>query len=330
MNVTDLRELLDERSAGPDGNAVSPARLSDVRGRIAVRRRRRTVATVAAAAVAVAAVSLTAVTLPRAAGIPPTDRSSPTPMATISGFPEYADGTRLIGANAARPPARSVTVTVVPESLDLKFFIRCDDDAIGHRLLVNGRELAKGTGCGAAFSTRRLAEQYGVRVGRPLRVVFAKDGPPVGEFAVAVGQRVDPDSYPYPTPPATPQPLDPAGSTQDGTDARSRGGRVLRSHPADPNRPVTQTLVWPGLNSIDLVANTPGALRVAVNGVQVATAEFWSYAPATVGTGTDEDWAREHGLKLKRGQRVTVTVTPHRMRGAWEVLFDPPMTTDQN
>ncbi|HEX8630680.1 MAG TPA: hypothetical protein VF755_21185 [Catenuloplanes sp.] len=330
MNVTDLRELLDDRSADPRPDLVSPTRLSDVRGRIARRRRRRALVAIAAAAVAVLGGTVTAVVLPRAYQVSPTGPPAPSPARTVEGFPEYADGARVVAAAVSRPGQDTITLTATPGDVDLVLFTRCSGTApTEHQLSVNRRPVASGTGCGGGSvrpQAKTMVNDYGVRPGQPMTVTFTMKGPVTGEFAVAVGQRVDPAVYPYPPRPATLRPLQQIGSTRDGADAAGRGGRVLRADPADPNRPVRLTLTWPsGGAAFASVAQTPGALRITVNGALVEHEEWWDYQQTQHGGLSSEHWKGEGKIDPKPGQQVTVTVAPERMTGQWQVLIDPQL-----
>lgn len=335
MNLTDLQELLEERSAEPDGRVMSHLRLDGVRGRIVARRRRRAAAGVAGTAAAVLVLAGLTVALPRedrpAPGGHPTPTVTASPIASIDGFPEYAQGARLMATTVDELPNRTVSLMVAPKDADLVVFIRCDAALVGsvnYTVSVNGSRISRGESCGGTsftVSVATLAKDYGVKEGEAAEFTMTLHGGQRGSFGLAIGQRVDPATYPYPARPATVEPLELPISNQDGTDSADRGGRMLRSDPDDPNRPVELALTWPGARSLEMRAQTPGALRVLINGQEVAKGEWWDYRQGGYATTGDEQWNTEFRLGLRRGQSVTVTVKPERMSGDWAVLIDPPL-----
>ncbi|MEV0720790.1 hypothetical protein, partial [Asanoa sp. NPDC050611] len=89
MNSTDLREVLESRSADSAEHVMHHLRLHGVRAKVR-RRRRQRVAAWAAAGVAVALASAAAVVT---SGSP---APAPAGPPTLAGFPEYAQGARAI------------------------------------------------------------------------------------------------------------------------------------------------------------------------------------------------------------------------------------------
>jgi hypothetical protein len=89
----------------------------------------------------------------------------------------------------------------------------------------------------------------------------------------------------------------------------------VRPDPADPNRRVQLTTKWGASARLRLRAQTPGAMTVTVNGVEVARGQWWDYGQMLVDSGPDLDWPP--GRKPAPGATVTVTVTPQRMTGDW-------------
>jgi hypothetical protein len=87
-------------------------------------------------------------------------------------------------------------------------------------------------------------------------------------------------------------------------------------------------VTWKTLDSIDIVAQTPGLLHVRVNGVRVATGEWWDYEMSGFGMYGDQggQWKAEFGLNLRPGQSVTVELVPEHITGAWQVVFTPAGT----
>lgn len=49
------------------------------------------------------------------------------PAGPLAGFPEYANGARVVAAESAPISGRSITLTFTPTTLDLVLFTRCDD-----------------------------------------------------------------------------------------------------------------------------------------------------------------------------------------------------------
>lgn len=316
MNLTDLRELLDERSDLERVDVRSHLMLDRVHHGIKVRRRRRQAATVIAATVAVLAVGAGTFTFTNRT---PTDRTAPvagphtTSNRMIAGFPEFAAGAQVIAAKSAT--ADSVSVTFVPTSLDLVFFERCSPTQHDeHSLAINGVQFAVGEGCGGSFSAGAalLTKQFGVKLGTPATLTMTVKGHrPHGEIGAAVGVAMDPSAYPYPPRPSTLAPLDlPSGSDW----------RIIRSDPADPEQVVQTTLAWPGTTLVSLRTNSPGAMTVKIDGVLVLSAESWDYNVGDHG-GPDVAELERLGLHLTTGKQVTITVTPERMTGDWALML---------
>jgi hypothetical protein len=326
MNLTDLRDVLDERSTTDHAEARAHLLLTGVHDRLAVRRRRRRTATVAAATVAVTAVGLSSVALLKTAGGTPTATPLPTPtIRMIAGFPEYADGARVIAAREAPRSVSTVSVTFTPTTLNLVFFERCLADNFSHRYSINGHVFADGDGSGC--STYRstpddLRTTYGVKVGQPATVTFTTDGVPTEPIGLAVGEEVEPARYPFPPRPATLQPLEhesdyPADVSAEHGSAESQ--RSIYADPTDPNRPQTMSLIWGDTMDIELRSQTPGELTVQVNGVEVGSGTWWDYQQGLSGVTPSTEWKGSFGLVLKKGGPVTITVTPKRMTGDWSV-----------
>jgi hypothetical protein len=55
------------------------------------------------------------------------------------------------------------------------------------------------------------------------------------------------------------------------------GTKVVHSDPADPNKPVTTTLVWHLHYDFNVIPQTPGIYEVSVNGVRVLSGEVYDY-----------------------------------------------------
>ncbi|GIJ80615.1 hypothetical protein SAMN05443287_11571 [Micromonospora phaseoli] len=342
MNLSDLRQVLDERSADSTELTVHHLRLHGVRAKVAARRRLRIMALTSTVALVLVAVAVAVPASRR--DVAPTPAVSPSPTGLIEGFPEYFKGTRVTGEAVAVLPERRVEVTVVPTTLDLVLFHRCDgiddgillDSAIG----VDGRVFGTG-GCVGQQGPEDWAE-LGVKVGKPVtftmtitgaRDAAAEQNPPTvvpehGMFGLAVGERVPFDEYPLPARP--PGPLPSLDEQTECVGALCPYVVTLRSDPADPTRTISQTLSWRTLSHIDLVTQTPGRLRVRIDDVEITTTEWWDYEPVGVGLQGDRDlgWKEDFGLDLNPGEQVTVEVVPEHFTGEWRVLLIPN-TVDQ-
>ncbi|MFI7576524.1 hypothetical protein [Micromonospora sp. NPDC049497] len=337
MNLIDLKQVFDDRSVGAAEQFVPQGRLRGVRTRVVARRRRRIATWTTAAVVAVVAL---AVAVPGGQpDVTPAPAVSPSP-ARIEGFPEYALGARVVAAASGTAPEQRVELTVVPTTLDLVVFTRCDgageNVSIMHELRVNGRELADGS-CGGSLRPSDFAG-LGVGVGEPATFVMRLSGaerqdessraaapiPDGATFGIAVGERIPFDRYPLPPrPSATPTPLD--RMPPNCAPAACADAVVIRSDPTDPLRPVRQTVAWRTLAQIDMVAQTPGLLHVRVNGVEVTTGEWWDYGTSGNGMYGDKDqgWKSPFGLDLRPGDPVTVEIVPEHVTGPWRVVLVP-------
>ena len=323
MNLTDLRDVLDERSAPDNGNVLAHLMLSGVHQRLAARRRRRRAAAVAAAVVAVAAVGLAASALPRLdTRTPVAALPDAAPVRTIEGFPEYASGARVVAASAAQTPARSTSVTFTPTTLDLVLFTRCTERG-KHAIVIGGVSLFQTEGgCGTyGTGSGALGKKHGATIGRPLTITLSFTTATSAEFGLAVGERVDASAYRFPPRPTVLNPL--RTEKAAGPILTSRGG-VVRADPADPNRPMSVTFPWNGLRSTSMVAQTPGELSLRLNGKELSRGEWWDYQQGEITDGgvDGEDLTLDRGLGLRTGQQVTLEVSPRRMTGDWAVEFE--------
>ncbi|HEU5469178.1 MAG TPA: hypothetical protein VFV67_00885 [Actinophytocola sp.] len=321
MNLSDLSEVLRER-AGEPVDLPPESRLAAIRNRVVARRRRRLMVAVSGLVVLLLA-GVVYSTAWQGRTAPPADSR------TIEGFPEYASGARVIAAGSGALPHRTLTVRFVPASLDLTVFTRCDNPGrqLMVRLEVNGGPLSPGGTCGGGHGFPEQAwTDGGVRVGAPAEVTLTVIGgqspegdllpiPDSGAFAMAIGEAVPPDEYPYPPRPATLDSLDDVGLP--GTSGE------LRADPADPNRPQQLSLTWPGPLELQAVINTPGRLRILVDDVEVLSLDGWAYYPQGAST-SDDLWPELVGLRLAPGQLVTIRVLPERASGDWKVTLHPP------
>jgi hypothetical protein len=271
----------------------------------------------------------------------------PVPADPLAGFPEYLDGTRVL-AGTEGSIGDSHTITFTPTTLDLVLHTRCESDEVGDvpvrleaRLETNIHEFSTTLDwfCTAAETGTAEVDSLGLQdangwggfwqdlaVGEPvtvdLTVVGAREVAgggepeiPDGTLAVAVAERVPFEEYEFPSRPATLPPVPEAQA----------GDVELRADPADPNRPVEITFAWDPLLTgcdalvmpLELVSQTPGSLRVLLNGIEVTHQAWWDYQQQ--GLASSLIPACE---QLDSGDEVTIRVEPAHMTGDWQVLLN--------
>jgi hypothetical protein len=310
MNVTELREVLEERSEATPAEVMHHLRLAGVRARIRARRRRRVAAWAAAAAVAIAGVTSVAFAPDRGG-----DGSTVDPAATIEGFPVYANGTHVIAAERTRLPDTRLELTFIPAIDDLTVFIDCvgaDLEKFNVEVRFQGEQMSMG--CGGSFTPANWL-QRGLRVDEPNVLVMnvVAGANTAADYGIAIGEAVPFEDYPLPPRPATLKPLNgplPAGCTE----VTCPDAFIIRSDPADPLAPRQMTVPWQTIRSVELLAQTPGFLHVTANGDPLGTAKSWDYEQGG------------HGLSmvpLKRAATVTIEVRPEHVTGAWQAVFQP-------
>jgi hypothetical protein len=266
------------------------------------------------------------------------------PVNPLDGIPEYFDGTRqLAGTDGGIDERQSFTVT--PTMLDLVLHARCEPDQPVNGMVVLQAELA----ASVAESTTilqwfctvddsgpaevvSLAFQDADRwrgfwdeltVGEPvtieIEVVAAQTTTgewlpevPDGTFQVSVAERVPFEEYEFPPRPAVLALLPDAG----------RGTIELRADAVDPNRRIETTMTWRdeyGCGEsvgypFSLTSQTPGSLRVFVNGVEMGERTWWDYEQREVGFLSDAACD-----EVADGEMVTLAVQPEHMTGDWRV-----------
>lgn len=324
----DLRDLMQERSQARP-SAPDAVRLAQVHRRIARIRRRRTVAAVGATALSLLLVvgAGLAVWPGRVTQAPPPPAASPTAR-TIDGFPEYSRGGRVVATGVADLPQPSLTVTFVPRTLDIRLSIWCDPE-LTFEIRVNGQDLVAG-GCDATPDSLSFGEgaaegfrERGLKVGEPAtftltptdgtqfgdRPRFTEPIPTSGRYALAIAETMDFDSYPLPPRPDVLRPLvfeigDMPVVARVGSDRR------------DARKPLTTTLTYSEKLQARIASQTPGFLRVTVNGVPVVRHESWDYEAREMLFFLDH-----HDLPLKEGDQITVRVEPQYVHGAWALII---------
>ena len=148
-------------------------------------------------------------------------------------------------------------------------------------------------------------------------------GPPPdsGAASLALYEWVGPDEYPYPDPPAALVPLKPLNLTPDQSVA------MVRSDPKDPAAERTVTFFWPvppptESLSVEMRAQTPGVLRLLLDGAEVSRGYWWDYRQDVTWSSANLHRPILNRLAV-RGDRIDLTVIPERMTGAWAVaLYD--------
>lgn len=290
-------------------------------------------AMIGAATAMLLVVGVTATLRPSAAPRPAERTPTPSPTKLDEGFPEYADGARVVAAKAVALPTRSVTITFVPTTVDLVFLERCvglpDEVHLDLAITLNGRSFVSGT-CGTTVLRSDLSE-YRLAVGKPATVTATVRGatrfssetgrqtnvgvPAAGTVAFAVGERIPFSDYPLPPRPATLRPMN--------DDSVPPGAVVVRADPADPALPKRLTATWRAVENIEMASQTPGLLHVRINGVEVATGEWWDYGQRRFSSSPGTSWPSEFGLTVRPGERVTIEVIPTYVTGDWRVVFVP-------
>ncbi|HEX5995033.1 MAG TPA: hypothetical protein VFY84_07820 [Jiangellales bacterium] len=349
--MIDLRELMDERSAGH--GVPAGRRLAEVQHKIAVQRRRRMAMGFAGTAVIVAGLVAYAAAVPGgssarsstfAAGSTTPSASVPAAPKPVAGrkigpFAEYARGYRVVAFGEAPVSAKKVQFTWKVGSPNAEVFTYCpglpdEGMSLDAELVVDGGPVGSincnselhqdPSGTGEGILTRAP-----VSVGETATVTYrlfgAQDArgrsrpaaiPTQGTVYVAVAEKVPFTQFPLPPRPATLAPPKPDGM------ASEPGTKVVHSDPADPNKPVTTTLTWRRGYDFTVVAQTPGIYRLSVNGVNVLTGEVYDYAGNGPSTGCqvkreDKGFCVPELQSVKDGETVAVTVTAQYATGPW-------------
>ena len=330
-----LRELFEERFGTEPANVEHQARLASIGRRISSVRRRRAATAGAALAAVVAVVVATPTSVQVPQSIPESVGSSPTPTAkTIEGFPEYFEGARVVAAASASLPDTTATLTFVPKTLDLVAFTRCDPPEVWASLVLPDGGYAVG-GCGREWGDKEAWAASGIRVGEPTTLVLKAratirsengrmmDGPlpASGTIAVAIAERVPFEEYPLPPRPAT---LPPLATAPIGTDVVT----TVRNAPDDPLAPRTVEVAWEEILNFSAHLQTPGNLRVLVNGRLLMNCEKWTYTEKSpIPKHCDEEFViTDDDNPGKPGDIVTITVIPEHVTGDWAVRIDRPVT----
>ncbi|MCP2324656.1 hypothetical protein HDA40_003163 [Hamadaea flava] len=289
------------------------------------------------------AISLYAV-LPGLLRREPTPQPSPTPMKRIEGFPEYANGARVVAAASAPLAATEAALTWTVTELGVTIFDRCeflaaDGTQLKAQFMVSGdvwweSSCGPDGGTGASRYGAEAWTTHGIEIGDTVRITMRIGGatrfdaatqktidaetPHVGTIGVAIGVPVPFEEYPLPARPST-LPVLQLPVNGDGGDGSSRS--YLRSD-ADALEPITVDLVW-GSYDLSMSSATPGALHVTIDGVTVTDCEIWSYEGDSCGLGWTIgdphgfDWQSQ--ITARPGETVRLTITPTHVTGPWGV-----------
>ncbi|MEV0456470.1 SigE family RNA polymerase sigma factor [Catellatospora methionotrophica] len=323
----DLQALPRAVEDAPAGNE----RLAGVRRRIVAQRRGRLASAAAAVAVFLAGV----------VGYALGPRGEPEGLA---GVPDYYQGYRVTERAQTTFAERSGELTLTPSSLDLAFFPACthsgyDQQRLQISVWVGGYSLGA-VDCatdGLSFEHRitpatETLRSAGVEVGKPITVQFNLDVryaytgssvvidpsptpvPSDGVLALLVGEMAGFGEVELPDRPQTLPVLD--------RPAYASGTSVLIT----ADGPRTATLDWrSGGVRIMARSQTPGVLRVRINGVLVDVKTWWDYEQQTWQSefAPASDDAKARGLTAQYPDRLTITVEPDQLTGDWWLAVMP-------
>ncbi|MEU8002806.1 SigE family RNA polymerase sigma factor [Catellatospora sp. NPDC049111] len=311
----------------PAGNE----RLAAVRGRITQRRRNRIAAAFLALASAAAGYLVAPLMMPY----------------DVADFPEYDQGQHIVLRGQSSFGKAPATFVWTPTKLDGEVRIACahDDETLHLQVsvLINGDKVY-GTGCSTngvitfGSSVRLTAASLGSRgvsIGTPATITliveepstWLEDPPPGGAYAepggtvpddgvmaVVLGESVPFDEYPLP---ARPDEL----KTLSRPDAAQLGRSVL----VNAAGPHTVTMPWRG-GPLELAgrSQTPGIMRIKINGLLIRTQTWWDYTSMSRGAQLSAEELAELGVNPQLDEPVTITVETEHMTGDWWLRVSPP------
>ncbi|MFE9204120.1 hypothetical protein [Micromonospora sp. NPDC007230] len=272
--------------------------------------------------------------------------AAPKPVAgrKVGPFTEYVRGYHVVAFGKAPVSSKKVEFTWAVNATDVAFLTYCPglpkDTSLDLKLAINGSDAGYTTGCNSElhndpspYGPRRghgspsgPTAPPGASVGDTVTVTYTVSGaqrnghlptiPTEGTMYVAVAEKVPFTQYPLPPRPAKLAPPKPDGMADEP------GTKVMRSDPADPNKPVTTRLTWHRGFDFTVVPQTPGMYQVSVNGMPVLGGEVYDYS----GNGpnvscqvkrTDKGSCLPQLESVKDGDTVTVTVTAQHATGPW-------------
>lgn len=331
---TELRDLFAQRTDGaPRGDVVERVAGSQRKAR-AIRRQR----IAGGAALTVLAVAAAVVVVP---GLPGRDRATdlPADKQTVAHglLPVYRGGGKVLAAADFRTAATRISsITFTPTTYVLSVATTCDKDMPSDYMVsyeVNGHEAMAGScSIGVSASSAQWGQdramwqaEYGVTLGQPATLTARIVRPAKGEeprhaatydgaldkdyrVAFAVYQPVPLADYPLPSKPAHLDPWQPVGHDHGSLYASYDAARV------GTNTTRSTTLTLPPLGAqVDLSAGAPGRFVVAVDGTTILDWSSWTWdSDGFGGIALDPTALAPYGLRLKAGQRITVTITTSR------------------
>lgn len=344
MNVNDLAEMMRQRSDDDPVPVLAEGRIDGIKRKVQAVRRRRIAASLAVVAAVVTVIPFTPHLVD--GGKAGTPVAAPSTVNTINGLPEYADGGHLVATRTAAF-TQTISLTVTRTDFGLQFSNRCPVVQPSVQLEVtmtlrDGTHLLVGCSTGAMYSSdASLAHE--IKPGVPTVLTFTAKayrvttGPngeqtsktpvaaPPGAYSIGVYQKLPFDQYPLPPRPTKLPALD---VMPFGLGTGSGGIKTVDSDPNDPLAPRTLSFTMPecpttaaNCNPAVATSQTPGFLLITINGVAASTAEFWDYSGGgwmlNIVPGMNDK------LPLHAGERVTITVTPRYVTGAWKFAVAP-------
>ena len=252
-------------------------------------------------------------------------------------FPEFDAGYRLIARASTSKLAENLTVagTCPGRPFATVYRFHAPGRAWAQEVVtIADRTVAvRGSSPGAnELAPPPNPEVFHADAGTPFKVTLTfgenlgRDGPigtppASGAAALALYEWVGPDEFPYPDPPAALVPLKPLNLTPEQSVA------MVRSDPEEPAAERTVTLYWPTPPppeslAVEMRAQTPGVLRVLVDGAELGRGYWWDYTQAITWNSANLHEPLANRLPV-RGDQIDLTVIPERMTGAWAVaLYD--------
>lgn len=233
------------------------------------------------------------------------------------GLPLHLNGDRVVaGQKATFAQSEDAAFVWTPSTLAPNLYVKCDHDAPGTWVNVGveiNRVRFHGIACDdkrafATVSRVKLDEaeldRAGVELGRPVKVTItylAMVGtlPEKGYLAVGIGETVPRDEYPFPKRPKRLPAL-------DWQAADRLGGTIL-----DSGRARSIQLDGRARYAFHGQSQTPGLLRIRMDGRDVTTLEWWDFK------GTNQEWVMPELAPFGGDDTTTLTVTPEHMTGDW-------------
>lgn len=323
MNTGDLRALLAERAVDADGGAPTvDARLAGARGKARKIRARR----LAGAGIAAVATMAIAIGIGNPAILQSDDPEPVNPSDDLV-LPDYVHGGVKIGEARVQGPSTTSSVTVTPGTLPLVLVVKCDrsvsfsvtkDETGAEPIRLSGGQCAEQEQRTSTLERAAPGDEELIEPDEPVTLTITVDGVydeahdltpgirPGGGVVLGIYESVPWDEYQFPARPAELVDLDGVMS------APLRGGRVVESA-ADPNEPVTTQFVGDGV-SIDLRSQTPGRMKIYIEGEEVGSATFWDYTGMS--SQYETGWEGGEYAKLP-AEGVEITFVPQDFTGAW-------------